>query len=79
MNDDDMNELQEQSFDVDNENLPNPQNVTEPTLVAINAPHVLNWKPYCIVCPRRVANIQNLFASFRYYLKANVMKMSRLG
>ena len=78
LNDDDMNKLLEQGFDVDNDNLPNPENVTEPTPVAINAPHVWNWKTYCIVCPRRAANIQFFFASFRYYSKVDVMKMSRL-
>ena len=41
-NDDDMNELQEQDFYVDDDKLPNPENVLETTPVAINAPHVLN-------------------------------------
>ena len=49
LNDDDMNELQEQGFDVDEKNLPNPENVPEPTLVDINSPPVLNWKTDWIV------------------------------
>ena len=49
MNDDDMNELRNQGFDADNENLPNPENVPEPTPVAINDPPVFNWKNDCIV------------------------------
>ena len=42
LNDDDMKTFQEQGFDVDNDNLPNPENVLNPTHVAINDPHVLN-------------------------------------
>ena len=38
----------------------------------------MNWKTDCIVCPQRAANLQNSFASFRNYLKADVVKMSRL-
>ena len=49
LNNDDMNELQEQGFDVDDKNLPNPENVPEPTLVDINSPPVLNWKTDWIV------------------------------
>ena len=41
LNDDDMNKLREQWFDVNDINLPNPENVPEPTHVAINAPPVL--------------------------------------
>ena len=78
LNYDDMNKLQEKFFDVDDDNLPNQENVPEPTPVAIYAPPVLNWKTDCVVFPRRAANIQNLFASFRNYPKADVMKMSRL-
>ena len=78
MNNDDMNELREQGFDVDNYNLPNPDNLPETTPVDINAPPVLNWNTDCIVFPRRAANLKKLFASFRNYLKAGVMKMSRL-
>ena len=49
LNDDDMNELREQGFDVDDEKLPNLENVPDPTPVAINAPPVFNWKTDCIV------------------------------
>ena len=35
-----MNELQEQGFDVKDDNLPNPDNVPNPTPVAINVPPV---------------------------------------
>ena len=59
MNDDDMHELQEQGFDVDDENLPNLENVPEPIPVAINAPPFMNWNNDCIVSPQRSANIQN--------------------
>ena len=51
LNDDDMNKLQEQGFDVNDDNLLIPDNVLEPTPIAINAPPVLNWKTGCIVCP----------------------------
>ena len=78
LNNDDMNKLREQGFDVDDGKLTNPGNIPEPTLVAINAPPVLNWKTDCIVCPRRAVSLQNLFASFCNYSKANVIKMSRL-
>ena len=50
LNNDDMNELQEQGFDVNDDNLKNPENVPDSTPVAINAPPVLNWKTDCIVC-----------------------------
>ena len=76
LNDDDKKKLQEQGFDVDDDNLPNQENVPDSTPVVINATTVLKWKIDCIVCPERVANIQNLFASFRNYSKANVIKMS---
>ena len=33
LNDDDMKKLREQGFDVDDDNLPNPENVSEPTPV----------------------------------------------
>ena len=78
MNDDDMNELREQGFDVDNDNLPNPENVPEPTNVAINTPPVLNWKTDCIFSPQRAAILQNSFALFHNYSKDDIMKMSRL-
>ena len=78
LNYDDMNELQEKGFDVEDDNLPNPYNVLEPTHVAINDPPVFNWKTDCIFCPRRAANIKNSLSSFRNYLKADIMKMSRL-
>ena len=59
---DDMNKLKEQGFHVDDEKPPNPENVPEPTPVAINATPVLNWKTDCIIFPRRAANLQNSFA-----------------
>ena len=49
LNDDNMKELQEQGFDVDDDNLPNPQNVPESTPVAINSPPVCNFDTDCIV------------------------------
>ena len=78
LNDDDMKELQEQGFDVNDNSIPNTENVSEPTLVAINYPPVLYWKTDCIVCPWRAEKLQNLFVSFCNYSKANVMKISRL-
>ena len=51
LNNDDMNKLQEQGFDVDDDNLPNPENVPEPIPVAMNAPPNLNWKTDSIVFP----------------------------
>ena len=50
LKDDDMKTFQEQGFDVDNDNLTNPENVLNPTHVAINDPPVFNWKTNCIVC-----------------------------
>ena len=73
-----MNELREQGVDVGDNNLPNPENVTESTPVAKTAPPVMNWKTDCIVPPRRAVNLKNSFAPFRNHSKANVMKMSRL-
>ena len=58
LNNDDMNELREY-FDVNDDNLPNMENVPEPTPVAINALRVLNWKTDCIVRPRGAENLQN--------------------
>ena len=66
------------AVDVDDDNLQNLENVPDPTPVAVNAPPVLNWKTYCIFCPKIVANLQNLFASFCHYSKANFMKISGL-
>ena len=73
-----MNKLQEQGFDVNDNNLPNPYDVPDPAPIAINSPPVLNWKTGCIVCPQRASNLQNSFASFRNYSKADVMNISRL-
>ena len=42
LNDYDMNELQEQGFDVEDDNLTNPENVPDQTPVVINAPPFLN-------------------------------------
>ena len=73
-----MKKIQVQGFDVDDDNLPNPGNLPEPTPVDFNAPPILNWNTHCIICPQRAANLQNSFASFFNYLRADVMKMSRL-
>ena len=50
LNDDYMKRLLEEGFDVDNDNLPNLENVSNLTPVAINAHPVFNWKTNCVVC-----------------------------
>ena len=42
LNYDDMNKIQERGFDVNDDNLPNPENVPEPNPIDIKAPPVLN-------------------------------------
>ena len=71
----DMVELRRQGIAIDDDNDPAPEDV--PRQGETNT-GTGNWRRVGIICPRKSGNLQNYFASFRYYSHDATLCMSLL-
>ena len=70
-----MVEIRRQGIAIDDDNYPEPENIPRQGETTNGT---INWRREVIIYPQKSGNLQNYFASFRYYSHDAILRMSLL-